>query len=539
MGFVSQVVRESETFAKNRAGMLDLVAEMRALEARPVALSEQRRERMEARGQITPRDRLAHLLDPGMPFLQIHGLAGYLVDSKDPEKSVPGASVIIGIGFVSGVRCMIVVDDAGIKAGSMVEMTGAAVLSAQDMALKQNLPFVHLVESAGANLMEYKVEFWANGGKLFRNLARHSAAGLPNVAVLHGPSTAGGAYMPGLADYVVGVKNNGMAALAGAALTHAATGERANDRDLGGSEMHATISGLVEYLAEDDTHGVEMARDVMAWLDWNKSLPVRHEKHVEPPRYDAEEIAGVVPTDYRMPYDMREVVARLVDGSEFEDFKPGYGPATVCLQAAINGISVGIIGNNGPLDPAGANKATQFIQLCGQSDTPLIFLNNITGFMVGTQSEQGGMIKHGAKMIQAVTSVDVPKIALYIGASFGAGNYGMCGYAYDPDFLFAWPNAATGVMGGEQAAGTMEMVARAGFKRKGVEPDEAKMAAQTAAITHHFTRQEGAFYTSGRCIDHGVIDPRDTRRVLGFCLETCLEGRARKVKPTSYGVHRF
>ncbi|GAA6194070.1 carboxyl transferase domain-containing protein [Phaeobacter sp. NW0010-22] len=539
MGFVSQVVRESETFAKNRAGMLDLVAEMRALEARPVALSEQRRERMEARGQITPRDRLAHLLDPGMPFLQIHGLAGYLVDSKDPEKSVPGASVIIGIGFVSGVRCMIVVDDAGIKAGSMVEMTGAAVLSAQDMALKQNLPFVHLVESAGANLMEYKVEFWANGGKLFRNLARHSAAGLPNVAVLHGPSTAGGAYMPGLADYVVGVKNNGMAALAGAALTHAATGERANDRDLGGSEMHATISGLVEYLAEDDTHGVEMARDVMARLDWNKSLPVRQEKHVEPPRYDAEEIAGVVPTDYRMPYDMREVVARLVDGSEFEDFKPGYGPATVCLQAAVNGIAVGIIGNNGPLDPAGANKATQFIQLCGQSDTPLIFLNNITGFMVGTQSEQGGMIKHGAKMIQAVTSVDVPKIALYIGASFGAGNYGMCGYAYDPDFLFAWPNAATGVMGGEQAAGTMEMVARAGFKRKGVEPDEAKMAAQTAAITHHFTRQEGAFYTSGRCIDHGVIDPRDTRRVLGFCLETCLEGRARKVKPTSYGVHRF
>ncbi len=539
MGFVSQVVRESETFAKNRAGMLDLVAEMRALEARPAALSEQRRERMEARGQITPRDRLAHLLDPGMPFLQIHGLAGYLVDSKDPEKSVPGASVIIGIGFVSGVRCMIVVDDAGIKAGSMVEMTGAAVLSAQDMALKQNLPFVHLVESAGANLMEYKVEFWANGGKLFRNLARHSAAGLPNVAVLHGPSTAGGAYMPGLADYVVGVKNNGMAALAGAALTHAATGERANDCDLGGSEMHATISGLVEYLAEDDTHGVEMARDVMARLDWNKSLPVRHEKHVEPPRYDAEEIAGVVPTDYRMPYDMREVVARLVDGSEFEDFKPGYGPATVCLQAAVNGIAVGIIGNNGPLDPAGANKATQFIQLCGQSDTPLIFLNNITGFMVGTQSEQGGMIKHGAKMIQAVTSVDVPKIALYIGASFGAGNYGMCGYAYDPDFLFAWPNAATGVMGGEQAAGTMEMVARAGFKRKGVEPDEAKLAAQTAAITHHFTSQEGAFFTSGRCIDHGVIDPRDTRRVLGFCLETCLEGRARKVKPTSYGVHRF
>lgn len=539
MGFVSKVVRDSESYAKNRADMLALIDEMRALEARPVALSEQRRERMEARGQITPRDRLAHLLDPGMPFLQLHGLAGYCVDIDDPKKSVPGASLIIGIGFISGVRCMIIVDDAGIKAGAMVEMSGVAFLSAQDMALKQNLPFVHLVESAGANLMEYKVEFWANGGKLFRNLARHSAAGLPNVAVLHGPSTAGGAYMPGLADYVVGVKQNGMAALAGAALVHAATGEKANDRDLGGSEMHATKSGLVEYLAEDDAHGIEMARGVMARLDWNKSLPTRRRKEVQPPKLNPEEIAGVVPTDYRIPYDVREVVARIVDGSEFEDFKPGYGPATVCMQAAVNGISVGIIGNNGPLDPAGANKASQFIQLCGQSDTPLIFLNNITGFMVGTQYEQGGMIKHGAKMIQAVTSVDVPKITLYIGASFGAGNYGMCGYAYDPDFLFAWPNAATGVMGGEQAAGTMEMVARTGFQRKGIEPDESKLAAQKAAITAHFNKQESAFYTSGRCIDHGVIDPRDTRRVLGFCLETCLEGRARTVKPSSYGVHRF
>ncbi|WP_170464753.1 acyl-CoA carboxylase subunit beta [Ruegeria arenilitoris] len=539
MGFVSQVVRDSEAFAKNRADMLALVDEMRALEARPVALSEKRRERMEARGQITPRDRLAHLLDPGMPFLQLHGLAGFCVDTDDPAKSVPGASLIIGIGFISGVRCMIIVDDAGIKAGAMVEMSGVAFLSAQDMALKQNLPFVHLVESAGANLMEYKVEFWANGGKLFRNLARHSAAGLPNLAVLHGPSTAGGAYMPGLADYVVGVKQNGMAALAGAALVYAATGEKANDRDLGGSEMHATTSGLVDYLAEDDAHGIEMARSVMARLDWNKSLQQRRSLEIQPPKYDVEEIAGIVPIDYRIPYDVREVVARIVDGSDFDDFKPDYGSATVCLQAAINGIAVGIIGNNGPLDPAGANKASQFIQLCGQADLPLIFLNNITGFMVGTQYEQGGMIKHGAKMIQAVTSVDVPKITLYIGASFGAGNYGMCGYAYDPDFLFAWPNAATGVMGGEQAAGTMEMVARAGFKRKGIEPDEKTLAAQKAGITAHFTRQENAFYTSGRCIDHGVIDPRDTRRVLGFCLETCLEARARKVKPSSYGVHRF
>ncbi|NDW47834.1 acyl-CoA carboxylase subunit beta [Ruegeria sp. PrR005] len=539
MGFVSQVVKDSETYARNRADMLALVDQLRALEARPVGLSEERRERMEARGQITPRDRLARLLDPGLPFLQLHSLAGYMVDTSNPEKSVPGASIIVGIGFIAGVRCMIVVDDSGIKAGAMVEMSGAAFLSAQEIALKQKLPFVHLVESAGANLMEYRVEFWANGGKLFRNLARLSAAGIPNLAVLHGPSTAGGAYMPGLADYVVGVKKNGMAALAGAALVHAATGEVANDRELGGSEMHAQTSGLVEYLAEDDAHGVEMAREVIAAIDWNKTLPPRPQRAFAAPRYDIEDIAGLVPTDYRQPYDVREVVARIVDGSEFRDFKPRYGVSSVCLQAAINGIAVGIIGNNGPIDPAGATKAAQFIQLCGQSDTPLIFLNNTTGYMVGTAYEQAGMIKHGAKMIQAVTSVDVPRITLYIGASFGAGNYGMSGYAYEPDFLFAWPNATTGVMGGEQAAGTMAMVARAGAKRKGEEIDEDRLAKQSALIAAHFDRQAGAFHTSGRCLDHGVIDPRDTRRVLGFCLETVREARARRVKPGSYGVARF
>ncbi|MCU9836835.1 acyl-CoA carboxylase subunit beta [Ruegeria sp. WL0004] len=539
MGFVSQVVKDSETYARNRADMLALVDQLRALEARPVALSEERRERMEARGQITPRDRLARLLDPGLPFLQLHSLAGYMVDTSNPEKSVPGASIIVGIGFIAGVRCMIVVDDSGIKAGAMVEMSGAAFLSAQEIALKQKLPFVHLVESAGANLMEYRVEFWANGGKLFRNLARLSAAGIPNLAVLHGPSTAGGAYMPGLADYVVGVKKNGMAALAGAALVHAATGEVANDRELGGSEMHAQTSGLVEYLAEDDAHGVEMAREVIAAIDWNKTLPPRPDRTFAAPSYDIEDIAGLVPTDYRQPYDVREVVARIVDGSEFRDFKPRYGVSTVCLQAAINGIAVGIIGNNGPIDPAGATKAAQFIQLCGQSDTPLVFLNNTTGYMVGTAYEQAGMIKHGAKMIQAVTSVDVPRITLYIGASFGAGNYGMSGYAYEPDFLFAWPNATTGVMGGEQAAGTMAMVARAGANRKGEEIDEDRLAKQSALIAAHFDRQAGAFHTSGRCLDHGVIDPRDTRRVLGFCLETVREARARRVKPGSYGVARF
>jgi len=539
MGFVSQIQTGSDGFNKNRDDMIGLVEALRELETRPATLSEQRRPRFEERGQITPRERLARLLDPGMPFIQLHSLAGYLADTSNADKSVPGSSLIVGIGFVSGVRAMIWVDDSGIKAGAMGTMSLPTVLSIQGLARRHKLPLIHLVESAGANLVEYKVEGWAQGGALFRNLAQLSAEGIPTITVLHGPSTAGGAYMPGLSDYVIGVKNNGMAALAGAALVHAATGEKANDRELGGSEMHASTSGLVEYLAEDDAHGVAIARDVAGRLDWNKRLGALPERSFEEPRYDPDELVGIVPVDYKIPYDVREVVARIVDGSDFQDFKPRYGVSTVCLQASINGIACGIIGNNGPIDPDGATKAAQFIQLCDQADTPLVFLNNTTGYMVGTEYEQAGMIKHGSKMIQAVSNVRVPKITLYIGASFGAGNYGMSGIAFEPDFLFSWPNATTGVMGGEQAAGTMTMVARMSAKRKGEAIDEEKLAGQHKMIASHFDNQSHAFYTSGRCLDHGVIDPRDTRKVIGFCLETCLEARNRKLQPNAFGVARM
>ncbi len=539
MSFTSQIAPQSPAFQSHQADMLAKVSELRALEERPIALSEKRRDRMKARGQLTPRERLAKLLDPGLPFLQLHTLAGYMVDTEDPATSVPGSSVIVGIGFVAGVRCAIWVDDSGIKAGAIGAMTATVALSLQEIALRQKLPLIHLVESAGANLMEYKVEHWAYGGQIFRNLARLSAAGLPTIAVLHGASTAGGAYMPGLSDYVIGVKKNGLAALAGAALVHAATGEKADERALGGSEMHARLSGLVEYLAEDDAHALHIARDVVRGLGWNDSLPADARPSFAEPKHPPSELAGTVPVDYRTPYDVREVVARVTDGSDFTDFKPSYGVSTVCFRAHISGMPVGLIGNNGPIDPAGATKAAQFIQLCGQADTPLIFLNNTTGFMVGTEYEQAGMIKHGSKLIQAVSSVDVPRITLYIGASFGAGNYGMSGFAYEPDFLFAWPNAMSGVMGGAQAAGTMEMVARATAQRQGVEADEAALAQQSTAIQSHFDRQHTAFYTSGRCLDHGIIDPRDTRQVLAFCLETCREGRARRTKRGSYGVSRF
>ncbi|MEZ5808755.1 MAG: carboxyl transferase domain-containing protein [Zhengella sp.] len=522
----------------NRAAMEQAVAALRALEARAAAKSEQRRDRFRERGQLTPRERLARLLDPGMPFLRLHSLAGYLADTGDADASIPGSTFIGGIGFVSGVRCMVVVDDSGINAGALSPMALQAALSMQDIALRQKLPFLHLVESAGANLMNYKVEDWAHGGAVFRNLARLSAAGLPTIAVLHGPSTAGGAYMPGMSDYVIAVKKNGMAALAGAALVYAATGERARDADLGGAGMHATVSGLVEYLAENDAHAIAMARKLMARLDWNRDMETRQRRFAAP-LLEPATLADIVPADPREPYDAHELVSRLVDGSQVEAFKPGFGPATLCLQAAIHGHPAGILANNGPIDPDGAAKATHFIQACDQAGMALVFLNNTTGYMVGTDYERAGMIKHGSKMIQAVANASVPKITLYAGASFGAGNYGMCGIAFEPDFLFAWPTSRSGVMGGEQAARTMSVVARAGAARRGVEPDEAQLERQEAAIRALFDRQSSPFYTSGRILDHGVIDPRDSRKVIAFCLDTCMEARARRLRPNSFGVARI
>jgi len=536
--FQTRVVPASESFASNRADMLALIDKMRDLEARAEAASEKRRPVFDKRGQLSPRERLAALLDPGMPFLELYNIAGYLVDDPKPETSVPGCSMIIGIGFVSGVRCLVFLDDSGINAGASTTKSVDKALGALAIALKQKLPFVHCVESAGANLMAYTVELWANGGGMFAGLAKLSAAGIPVITVLHGASTAGGAYQPGMSDYVIGVKQNGMAMLAGAALVRAATGEIAEDQVLGGAEMHATTTGLVEYLAEDDAHGLEICRDVVAGLDWNRhaEIPARLD-YCEPVLQPAD-IAGVVPADYRKPYDVREVAARVVDGSSLGDFKPGYGLATVCLQARVYGQAVGLIGNNGPIDPDGATKATHFLQLCDQAGTPVIFLNNTTGYMVGAKYEHAGMIKHGSKMIQTVTNLRVPKISFYVGASFGAGNYGMCGYAFDPDFLFTWPNAMTGVMGGEQAALTMEQVMTIAARRKGKDVDRDQMAAQRARITTHFDTQSDAFYTSGRLLDHGMIDPRDTRKVIGFCLQTCAEARVRVLRANTFGVAR-
>ena len=537
--FESKLDKKSDAYTKNRADQLEKLAHLRGLEQRAVDASERRRPRFEERGQLTPRDRLARLLDPGMPFLTLYNMASYCVDDPNRDTSVPGGSVLAGIGYVSGVRVMIVVDDSGINAGAATEMGFRKSLEVMRIALKNKLPFIHLVESAGANLMTYKVELWAHGGSVFYMLAKLSAAGVPTLTVLHGPSTAGGAYMPGMSDYNVGVKHNGMAALGGAALVQAATGEVADERKLGGTEMHAAVTGLMEYLAEDDAEGILQIREVVGRMGWNEHCPTPPQREFDEPIYDADEILGLVPTDYRVPYDSRELIARLVDGSDFTEFKSRFGPNLVCTQASIFGHPVGLVANNGPMGPDEAAKGAHFFQIIDQANVPLIFLNNITGYMVGTEYEQAGMIKHGAKMIQAAANIRVPKLTFYVGASYGAGNYGMAGLGYEPDFLFSWPAALTGVMGGESAAGTMETVALASAKRRGVEPDMEALAKQRAAIVEIFNSQEDAFYTSGRMLDNGIIDPRDTRNVLGFLLGTIWERKHRTLQPNAFGVGRM
>ena len=537
--FASKINTSSETYLKQRAEMLELVDKLNELNSRGRAISEKRKPRFDKRGQLTPRERLARLLDPGMPFLEISNLAGYKLDTKDEAKSIPGSTVIAGIGFISGVRCAVVVDDSGILAGSMTTAGGYRIRRAQQISLEQKLPFVHLVESAGGDLMNYTVEGFSAGGDLFGSLAKLSKEGIPVISILHGSSTAGGAYMPGLSDYVIAVKGTGRAFLAGPPLLKAATGEIATEEELGGSEMHATTSGLAEYLAENDGHGIQICREVVARLQWNDNWQLPEPRQFAEPIYDPDELAGVIPVDYRTPYDMRELVARVVDGSDFLDFKPRFGVSTVCIQAEIYGQAVGIIGNNGPIDPQGANKATQFLQLLDQANIPALFFQNTTGYIVGTKSEQAGMIKHGSKMIQAVRNIEVPRITFMTGASFGAGNYGMCGRGYAPDFLYTFPNAKMGVMGGEQAAKTMSMVARGKAAAMGVEPDEEALAAQEKGLAHVFDSQSDAFYCSGHLMDDGMIDPRNMRKTLGLLLETVREARHRTVRPNSFGIARL
>ena len=532
----SSLSPSSQAFMANRDGMLALVERVRTYQRRTVEKSAASRARFEQRGQLLPRERLSLLLDPGTPFLELSSLAGLGLDNPDLDKSVPGGGVIAGIGIVSGLRCMINASDSGIDAGALQPMGLDKQLRIQELALQNKLPYVQLVESAGANLMAYRVEEFVRGGNLFRNLARMSAAGLPVVTVTHGSSTAGGAYQTGLSDYIVMVRGRSKAFLAGPPLLKAATGEVATEEELGGAEMHTSISGLGDYMAEDDRDAIRIAREILAQIDWPREhAPAREFK---PPRYDAEELLGIMPMDHKRPVDMKEVIARIADDSEFLAFGENYGSATVCGHIRLEGWPLGIITNNGPIDPAGATKATHFIQACCQSRTPILYLNNTTGFMVGRAFEEAGIIKHGSKMIQAVTNATVPQITIYCGASFGAGNYGMCGRGFHPRFCFSWPNAKTAVMGGEQAARTMSIVTEAAATRKGQTVDRAEIEALERRIIERFDRQMSVFVTSANLLDDGVIDPRDTRAVLSKVLAVCREGDARQPQRMQFSVAR-
>ncbi|HYW03290.1 MAG TPA: carboxyl transferase domain-containing protein [Gammaproteobacteria bacterium] len=534
----SQIDTDSESYRSNREAMLELVERFRDLEQRVRDKSNSKRERFEKRGQLLPRERVAMLLDKGSPWLEIATLAGLGMHDDDGESDVLGGGLIVGIGYVSGMRCLISASDSAIKGGTVAPMGLKKSLRAQEIAIKNKLPLIHLVESGGANL-RYQSEIFVEGGKGFYNQARMSALGIPQITVVHGSSTAGGAYQPGLSDYTIMVRGRAKVFLAGPPLLKAATGEVATDEELGGAEMHSTVSGVSEHLAENDADGVRIAREIAAKLGWNDRLPYQPPPGYREPRYSPDELAGVVPVDYHKPYDVREVIARIVDDSDFLDFKALYGPQTVCGQAAIEGHPCGIIGNNGPIDAQGATKAAQFIQLMCQAGTPILYLQNTTGYMVGTEAEQAGIVKHGSKMIQAVANATVPQITLHIGASFGAGNYGMCGRAYDPRFIFSWPNTRIAVMGGEQAAKVLSIVTEEKHRREGTEIDRGKLQAMEQFIVDQFERESHALFGTARLWDDGLIDPRDSRRVLAYTLSICREAGIRPLNPVTFGVGRM
>jgi len=521
----SKIDTNSPQFKQNREEMLARIAEFRAIEQKGAAEEESKRERFHKRGQMLPRERVHLMLDRGSPWLELQTLCGYKMHD-DKDGSLAGGNTIMGIGYVSGTRCMVTASNFAIKGGTMTPWGVQKTLRIQEMCMEQKLPAVSMIESGGANLL-YQAELFIPGGKTFANQARASAMGLPQVTVVHGSSTAGGAYMPGLSDYVVMIRKNAKVFLAGPPLLKAATGEIAVDEDLGGAEMHTQI---------------RIARDIVRNIDWNRNRPQPQLREVRAPLYDIDELCGVVSADYRRPYDCREVIARLTDGSEFLEFKNEYDKQTICGRAVIHGHQVGIISNNGPITIRGATKAGQFIQLCCQADIPIVYLMNTTGYMVGTESEQGGIVKHGSKMIQAVANATVPQITIVMGGSFGAGNYGMCGRGFGPDFIFAWPNSRTSVMGGEQAAGVMEIITREKWHKQGKllsETDEKMLATVRQNIINQFDRESNAFAASARLFDDGLIDPRDTRKVLGYTLSICAEGRSRKVFPNTFGVARL
>jgi acetyl-CoA carboxylase carboxyltransferase component len=485
-------------------------------------------DRHHQRGKLLPRERIELLIDPDSPFLELSPLAAWGSDFA------VGASVVTGIGVVEGVECMIVASDPTVRGGTSNPWTLRKTLRANDIALQNRLPVIGLVESGGADLPTQK-EIFIPGGRGFRDLTRLSAAGIPTIALVFGNSTAGGAYIPGMSDHVVMIRERSKVFLGGPPLVKMATGEESDDESLGGAEMHARVSGLADYFAVDEPDAIRLGRRIVARLNWRKAGPTPAASTA--PLYDEGELLGIVPPDLKVPFDPREVIARVADGSDFDEFKPLYGPSLVTGWARVHGYPVGILANaQGVLFSPESQKATQFIQLANQTDTPLLFLHNTTGYMVGAEYEQGGMIKHGAMMINAVSNSAVPHISILMGASYGAGHYGMCGRAYDPRFLFAWPSAKSAVMGPAQLAGVMSIVMRAAAQARGNPYDEDGDAAMRSAVETQIEAESLPMFLSGRLYDDGVIDPRDTRTVVGLCLSAIHSAPVQGT--TAFGVFR-
>ncbi|WP_280152906.1 carboxyl transferase domain-containing protein [Piscinibacter sp. XHJ-5] len=530
----SKLNPRTEDFKANAAAMRTLVDDLNArLAAIAQGGGDGPRAKHVARGKLLPRDRVEMLLDPDTPFLEIAPLAALDMYGND----APGAGLIAGVGRVSGVDCMIVCNDATVKGGTYYPMTVKKHLRAQEIAQQNRLPCIYLVDSGGANLPNQDEVFPDRDhfGRIFFNQAQMSAQGIPQVAVVMGSCTAGGAYMPAMSDESIIVKNQGTIFLAGPPLVKAAIGEVVSAEDLGGGDVHTRLSGVADHLAQNDTHALALARTAVAHLNWTKDVPLRC---VEPraPLFDPRELHGVIPTDTRKPFDVREIIARLVDGSDFEEFKARYGTTLVTGFAHIEGMPVGIVANNGVLFSESALKGAHFIELCCQRKVPLVFLQNITGFMVGRKYESEGIAKHGAKMVTAVSTANVPKFTVIIGGSFGAGNYGMCGRAYSPRFLWMWPNARISVMGGEQAASVLATVRRDGIEARGGAWSAEEEAAFRQPILDQFERQAHPYYSSARLWDDGVIDPADTRRVLALAISASLNA---PISDARFGVFRM
>ena len=535
----TQLNSRSADFVANAAALQAVVDDLRVqLKKSAAGGGEKAKAKHVARGKLPPRERVQMLLDPGTPFLELAPLAAHAMYlNKEGTEDAPCAGMIAGIGRVNGVDCMIVCNDATVKGGTYYPMTVKKHLRAQEVAQQNNLPCIYLVDSGGANLPNQDEVFPDRDhfGRIFYNQANMSALGIPQIAVVMGSCTAGGAYVPAMSDETIIVKNQGTIFLGGPPLVKAATGEVVSAEDLGGGDVHTRLSGVADHLAQNDAHALALARRSVSSLNRQKHIEVQLREPVAP-LYDAKEIYGVIPADNRKPYDVREIIARIVDGSEFAEFKARFGATLVCGFAHIEGMPVGIIANNGILFSESALKGAHFIELCCQRKVPLVFLQNITGFMVGRKYESEGIARNGAKMVTAVATAKVPKFTIIIGGSFGAGNYGMCGRAFGPRFLWMWPNARICVMGGEQAAGVLATVKRDGIEARG----GAWSAEEEATFKQHILDQFGAqshpYYASARLWDDGVIDPADTRRVLALGLSASLNA---PMEDTKFGIFRM